>query len=132
MTQSEGDSTRVRGSSKSKEKIPDRYTASVVIIEGHAQGMEYPISKTYTVIGRDSSADITIKDPLVSRQHAAIMYEDGIFSLKDLESTNGTLFNGKMIQAVRLRNRDKFMLGDTILQFILVDSSSARKVFEIG
>ncbi len=126
-----GDSTQMRTPSRSAaRKIPDRFSASIVIVEGHAEGMEYPLTKTYTVIGRDRTADIAVRDSLVSRQHAAILFEDNVFMLKDLESTNGTLFNGKMIQQVRLENRDKFHVGDTTIQFILEDRSGG-KVFEI-
>lgn len=128
--EADNDSTKVRVPSKSAQELPERYSASIVIVRGYAEGMEYPLTKAYTVIGRDRTADIALKDPLLSRQHAAISYEDGEFTLKDLESTNGTVYNGKMIQQARLRNRDKFHVGDTTIQFILEDSSGG-KVFEI-
>jgi pSer/pThr/pTyr-binding forkhead associated (FHA) protein len=132
MTPDENDSTRVRAPKKSAAaKIPPRYSASLVILQGHAEGMEYPLTKTYTVLGRDKTADILLQDPLISRQHAAIVFEHGVFSLKDLESTNGTMCNGQPIQTVRLKNRDKFSLGDTEVQFIVEDTSAAGKVFEI-
>ena len=125
-----GDSTQMRSPSRPAQKIPGKYSASIVIVEGHAEGMEYPLTKTYTVIGRDKTADIVLRDTLVSRQHAAILYEDNEFLLKDLESTNGVIFKGKMIQQARLENRDKFHVGDTTIQFILEDQGGG-KVFEI-
>ncbi len=128
--QAGGDSTQMRTPSKPAQKIPGKYSASIVIIEGHAEGMEYPLTKTYTVIGRDRTADVVLKDSLVSRQHAAILFEDDAFMLKDLESTNGVVFKGKMIREARLENRDKFHVGDTTIQFILEDQGGG-KVFEI-
>ncbi len=126
----EEDTTKIRVPSKSAKKIPDRYSASLVIIEGHAEGMEYPLKKAYTVIGRDKAADIPVKDPLVSRQHAAVLFTDDEFFLKDLESTNGTLFKGAVIEQTLIKHKDKFQVGETTLQFILEDTGGG-KVYEI-
>lgn len=128
--EAEGNRTQVRVPSSAGQKLPVRYNASIVITQGYAEGMEYPITKVHTIIGRDKSADIAIKDPLVSRQHAAIQFSEGEFILKDLGSTNGTLMHGKIIEQAPLRNRDKFSIGDTTIQFILEDSPTA-KLFEI-
>ncbi len=125
------DSTRIRPPSKSAQKIPERYSASVVIVSGYAEGMEYPITGEYTVLGRDKDADITVKDPLVSRRHAAIIYHEGEFTIKDLGSTNGTMMNGNVIELASLRHRDKFRIGDTTIQFILQDTGEGR-VYEIA
>lgn len=123
--------TQIRVTAKKSAGIPARYRASIVIVKGRAEGMEYPLEKPYTVIGRDKdSADIPINDPLVSRQHAAISYDKDAFVLKDLESTNGTIVNGSEIRQVGIRHRDKFTIGDTTLQFIL-DETTAGKVYEI-
>lgn len=128
------DKTQVRKSSRkpsSAQEIPARYDASIVIVEGYGEGMEYPILKTYTVMGRDRDADIPLRDDMVSRRHAAIEFQNGDFLLKDLESTNGTSLNGKLIQQARLRNKDRFQIGDTTIQFIVEDTGQGR-VFEIG
>ncbi len=125
------DSTRIRTSSPSEKKIPARYQASVVIIKGYAEGMEYPIDKTRAVIGRDRDTQIALKDPLVSRQHAAILFQDGRFLLKDLDSTNGTQINGASIKEADLRHGDTFRVGDTVLQFIIEDTGR-NPTYEIG
>jgi pSer/pThr/pTyr-binding forkhead associated (FHA) protein len=114
-----------------KKGIPGWYQASVAILEGHAAGMEYPIKKTYTVIGRRRDAAISLKDPLASRHHAAIMFHEDAFILKDLDSTNGTYMRGSYIRQRKLVHGDKFRIGNTILQFILHDYSRGR-TFEIG
>jgi pSer/pThr/pTyr-binding forkhead associated (FHA) protein len=124
------DKTRIRKPSDSTDKLPARFQASVVIVKGYAEGMEYPLTKTYTVLGRDKEADIAVKDSLVSRRHVAILYHDGGFVLKDLESTNGTMMKGALIQQADIRHKDKFRIGDTTLQFILEDFGGGR-VYEI-
>jgi pSer/pThr/pTyr-binding forkhead associated (FHA) protein len=125
------DSTQLLKPKQQASKIPERFQASVVIIEGYPAGMEYLIEKEYTVIGRDkSTADIAIKDPMVSRQHVAILYREGNYLLKDLDSTNGTRMSGARIQQADLHHGDKFRIGDTTLQFVLQDTG-AGKVYEI-
>jgi len=125
------DKTQIRVPSQSVEKIPARLQASVVIVEGYAPGMEYPLTKAYSVIGRDADVEVPLKDAMVSRRHVAIVYHDGEFMLKDLESTNGTQMKGALIQQATLHHRDKFQIGDTTLQFILVDSG-VGPTYEIG
>ena len=114
--------TQVIPRSRSTKGIPSRYQASVTILEGYAAGMEYPIKKTYAVIGRSRDAAIQLKDPLASRRHAAIMFNETAFLLKDLDSTNGTYMQGAYIRQRKLAHGDKFRIGKTILQFILQDS----------
>jgi pSer/pThr/pTyr-binding forkhead associated (FHA) protein len=114
--------TRIRPSSLPSEKIPSRYQASVVVLKGHAQGMEYLIDRTSAVIGREKHAQIYLKDPLISREHAVITFQGGAFVLKDLGSTNGTVMNGISIKQVDLRHGDTFRVGDTVLQFVLEDT----------
>ncbi len=114
--------TRIQPPSSAAERIPPRYQASVVVLKGHGQGMEYLIDRTASVIGRDKVASIRLKDPLISREHAAILFRRGKFVLKDLESTNGTLMNGVSIKEADLHHGDEFRMGDTVLQFVLEDT----------
>ncbi len=123
--------TRIQTASPAVKAIPARYQASVVIIKGHAAGMEYLIDRTRAVIGRDKHVDIRLKDPLVSREHAAIMFRNGKFVLEDLGSTNGTLMNGTSIKQADLRHGDTFSLGDTALQFVLEDTGKSS-TYEIA
>jgi len=69
------------------------------------------------VIGRVSSCDICISDANVSRRHAAIVCRDGEWYIEDLDSTNGTLLNGRPIVSERLRDRDVIEIGLTRLTY---------------
>jgi pSer/pThr/pTyr-binding forkhead associated (FHA) protein len=109
-----------------KKATPERYQASVVILEGYPEGMEYPIKRSHSVIGRNRDAAVPLTDPLVSREHAAIIFRDDTFILKDLGSTNGTYMRGESIKQRRLSHGDKFQIGNTILQFILQDRDRGR------
>jgi pSer/pThr/pTyr-binding forkhead associated (FHA) protein len=123
--------TQILPRRRSTKGIPGRYQASVVILEGYPEGMEYPIRGTYTMIGRSRDAAVPLEDPMVSREHAAIEFHEDAFILKDLESTNGTYMRGVLITQRKLSHGDKFQIGNTVLQFILQDSGSSR-TYEIG
>ncbi len=50
------------------------------------------------VIGRSSKCQLSIDDPLISRQHAVISVQGGLVEVQDLGSRNGVLLNGKRIK----------------------------------
>lgn len=58
------------------------------------------VSTSGTVtLGRSSSCDLVVNDSEASRRHAEVVNEDGQPVLRDLGSTNGTLVNGRVIDA---------------------------------
>jgi len=130
-SKSSNDETQIRKQSRLLKKIPEKFQASVVILKGPAEGMEFLIGREYTVLGRDKDADIVLKDAQVSRQHAAIEFREGNYTLKDLDSTNGTRMSGPLIKETNLRHGDKFSVGDTTLQFVLEDTGKSR-TYELG
>lgn len=70
-------------------------------------------------IGRRSSNEVVIRDPLVSReQHCLITEENGIHYIFDANSTNGTYVNGSRIPngtKMRLHSTDVVRIGNTVL-----------------
>ena len=63
------------------------------------------------VIGRDTSSDIPYDDIRVSRKHATIHAEGGVWVLDDLNSRNGTFVNGSKVTRVELGGHTQFRLG---------------------
>lgn len=62
-----------------------------------SSGREHPIRPGTNTIGRDG--DIMLVDPRVSRKHATITLQDGLLTLEDAGSTNGTTLNGEPVTA---------------------------------
>lgn len=60
-------------------------------------GREHPLRPGATVIGREG--DISLMDSRISRRHAQITNTDGILTLEDLGSSNGTSVNGRSLAA---------------------------------
>ncbi|RKZ12492.1 hypothetical protein DRQ32_03610, partial [bacterium] len=72
-----------------------RHHVALIVIDGPHRGAEYPIRRERTVFGRSRKADLVFDEDTLSREHAAIRYEDGHFVLEDLGSANGCRHNGR-------------------------------------
>lgn len=82
------------------------------------QGEKFGISKDRFVIGRGKqSSDLTLKDPNVSRQHAMIEYQNGVYFMVDMGSTNGVEYNGQRIARKQIAEGDVFRICDHDLRF---------------
>jgi pSer/pThr/pTyr-binding forkhead associated (FHA) protein len=64
------------------------------------------------VIGRAPTATLIVPDAQVSRLHARIDFSDGVLSVRDLDSRNGTLVNARPIDGyVALADGDEIDVG---------------------
>ena len=85
---------------------PSRPTLTMVY-----EGRKIRIQKDQFIIGRGSkSADMPIKDPNVSRKHAAVIYHNGAYYIKDLGSTNGVEFGSQLVDSKRIDEGDSFAI----------------------
>jgi len=81
-------------------------------------GQRIPITKEQFIIGRGlKTSDLAIKDGNISRKHAAIIYHNGAYYIKDLGSVNGIEFAGKRIDSKRIDEADIFHICDYELRF---------------
>src|SRR5437870_13701711 len=68
-------------------------------------------------IGRQSSCTIPLKDSTLSRLHCEVILAGTVATLLDKGSRNGTLLNGKKIDAQVLQPGDKVQIGATVLWY---------------
>jgi hypothetical protein len=81
-------------------------------------GQRYPVNKEEFIIGRGAkTADLPIKDGNISRRHAAIIYQNGAYYMKDLGSTNGVEYQGRRVDGRRIEEGDVYQLCDYELRF---------------
>ena len=80
-------------------------------------GRRYPIDQPVVVLGRAPGCDITLDDRNVSRRHAEVRRRGPVVVLVDLESTNGTIVNGRRIREHPLADGDRITLGNSRLTF---------------
>jgi hypothetical protein len=69
------------------------------------------------LIGRVAPCQVVIDDGKASRRHARISVEGSIVEIEDLESTNGTLLNGRPVTRRVLRDGDEIRIGKTVIVF---------------
>lgn len=88
------------------------YLLSAILPNGNVVRQKLPNS-SMNVIGRDSSSDLLIDEPTVSRRHAMIEIRDGVAFVKDLGSTSGTKVGGRNVgfNPVELRPSDTLQIG---------------------
>jgi serine/threonine-protein kinase len=81
-------------------------TPPSVILTVQATGKQIRLSDAVTLIGRASECDLVLKSASVSKRHCQLVAEDNQIWVEDLESANGTLVNGQMIERCRLKTGD--------------------------
>ncbi|MBN2494200.1 MAG: GGDEF domain-containing protein [Deltaproteobacteria bacterium] len=118
----DGDRTVIQGIKNLTAKLESR-RASLMVISGQSAGKMFPIGSV-DYIGRSKDCEIFLNDEGISRRHARIeVDETGDVYISDLNSTNGTYFNGVRITRHLLQDGDKIQIGSTtILKFSFQDS----------
>jgi pSer/pThr/pTyr-binding forkhead associated (FHA) protein len=98
-------------------------------ISGKYQGGEYPLGEGQEiVIGRSSELDMVLVEEMVSRKHARIALSDGVISIEDLGSTNGTFVNGEKVDHGTLKEGDRVLIGTNILKVIGIAQDGEQKL----
>lgn len=96
---------------------------ALVLLVGPAAsvGRQWPIEDKDVIVGRSPNAKIFVDDRSVSKFHAKLVLAGGEVTLIDLESTNKTFVNGKVLpplQPVPLKNNDQIKTGNIIFKFL--------------
>jgi hypothetical protein len=77
------------------------------------QGERTSVNKEKFIIGRGrQTSDLTIKDPNVSRQHAMVEFQNGVYYMVDLGSTNGVEYQGQRVTRKAIAEGDIFRICD--------------------
>lgn len=103
------------------------------IIQGQSKGRKFELpDHEPQLIGRSSEA-IQFDDNAISRRHAELTPDDGLWYIRDLDSQNGTYVNGTRIRdRTRLRAGDQIRVGQTLLVFGQTESKAKDTVRFVG
>ena len=83
-------------------------------------------------IGRDTACDFILDEPTVSTRHALLSYHHSQWWVEDLDSTNGTLLNGQIVQeAAVLTTHDQVRCGQVDLQVLITLGESGYQPIKI-
>jgi sigma-B regulation protein RsbU (phosphoserine phosphatase) len=83
-------------------------------------------------VGRKVDKDLVIADPRVSRDHALIVSENGVFSVVDQGSKHGTFVNGERVERKTLERNDRLEFGVREVAYVIFNpqhgtTNSARE-----
>ena len=92
----------------------------ILSLDGHTMA-EYNMNKERYTLGRLPDNDIRIDNPAVSGHHSLIINILNDSFLEDLNSTNGTYVNGKLIKKHALQHGDIITVGHHQLRFVEED-----------
>lgn len=70
------------------------------------------------LVGREKDASVQLPNVSVSRRHAKVTVANGVATVEDLESGNGTSVNGKPIRSHVLVSKDELRIGKYTLVFL--------------
>ena len=87
---------------------------------GEFQGQhgELVLNKPLVSIGRKEGNYYVVNHSTVSSSHAEVRFEDGKYFIKDLNSSNGTMVNGRKIQEHELKHGDVVSFGEVTLTYL--------------
>jgi pSer/pThr/pTyr-binding forkhead associated (FHA) protein len=80
-----------------------------------------------TLVGRSANCQVTLDDPLVSREHARFRIRDASAVVEDLGSRNGVQVNGTPVSGpTAVKNGDRVRIGTQELVFLELPLSAER------
>jgi hypothetical protein len=90
---------------------------------------EYPATPRGSFyIGRINGNDMIMPDYAISKRHAIIDIEDGMYYIRDAGSTNGTKINGSRLAKKRVMLKDKDVIGFARYEFTFLYPKSLYKM----
>jgi hypothetical protein len=95
----------------------------LVLCGADGTAREFKLDRERVTIGRRPDNDVSLPQPAVSGEHAAVVTILDDSFLEDLGSTNGTLVNGTPVTKHFLHDRDEIDIGREILVYLADDSA---------
>ena len=89
----------------------------LVSYRGGKIDLAFPVQGERVTIGREADNLIQLPHDKVSKHHAVILPGQEGWEIKDLQSTNGTLVNGKQVPSAVLKDGDLVKIGPFELYF---------------
>jgi pSer/pThr/pTyr-binding forkhead associated (FHA) protein len=92
--------------------------AILEVISGAFEGRRFALSGATVSIGREPENDVCLPFASLSRRHAILALRDGVYELRDLNSTNGTFVRGEQVTRVLLAEDAPLRFGEISVQFL--------------
>lgn len=92
---------------------------NIVAATLHCEGQGYPLYEGENFVGRAPDCRVVIAVKTISRRHALITIFEGLISIRDLDSKNGTFVDGQLIsrQPVMVTRHTQIAFGSIPASF---------------
>jgi predicted RNA-binding Zn-ribbon protein involved in translation (DUF1610 family) len=95
--------------------LPEDVDVILTVTSGPDKGLTQVLTRPRVVVGR-KGAGFALNDPEISRHHCALEFRERSVNLKDLDSTNGTFFEGERVRAAFLQHGAEFRVGSSVVR----------------
>lgn len=99
------------------DERPKECVGWMVALNGAQKGQDFRLTPGKNMVGTAADCDVVLTDQYMSSRHAVIRYEEGVFMLVDLDSTNGSYVNDERCSKEELIDNDHLRFGRTNLKF---------------
>lgn len=102
---------------KEKKTVQTQWNKSArhMVLTDYSGDFIFNLNSQEVLMGRHIATDLRFTDMSVSRYHALLTLEEGIWVLQDLDSKSGTFVNGQRISRKKLRSNDEIKIGKKTL-----------------
>jgi pSer/pThr/pTyr-binding forkhead associated (FHA) protein len=100
-----------------------------LVVERGGPRQSFRVSRPRVVVGRGRGCAIRIPSEEVSRRHCRLRLENDVVTVQDLDSSNGTLLNGVVIEGIEIvRPGDRLEIGPVtfMVKYALTPEVRAR------
>lgn len=85
--------------------------------DGKLDGIKLPLVEGDNLVGRIAPpAVVQLEGSKVSKKHCVITAKGRALSMVDLRSSNGVFVNGKKVEKSDLKEKDRLMIGEFVLE----------------
>src|SRR5579875_2040595 len=106
--------------------------AAIRFLGGPLAGQTISLSLSSTTIGRDRQNDIVLRDQRISRQHARIRQQDGVWTIENLSQINSIAIDQQQAARATLQHNSVVDLGGEIsFVFLIRQPSPGMPLFSL-
>ena len=101
---------------------------TLTMLSGQTMGQTFPITRSVISIGRDPTNDIVLSDASISRHHAQITQQNGVWSITKQAPQNTVSINQRLIEQGPLHDKDVIGLGPSVRFSFQIAANAQRPV----
>jgi Nif-specific regulatory protein len=108
-------------------KLDKKVMAKLLAVSGPLKNSSFALPIGEMPIGRDAANLLAINDPSLSRRHCVLAHQAEGWSIRDLQSRNGTFVNGVAIKEAPVAHGDEIAVGDSVFVIWLQEDAEGAE-----